>query len=42
MIQNSDLSIVKACSALEIDRGNYYNWIKFPEKMNPDNGLTQV
>lgn len=39
MIQNSDLSIVKACSALEIDRGNYYNWIKFPEKMNPDNGL---
>ena len=39
MIQNSDLSIVKACSALEIDRGNYYNWIKFPETINPDNGL---
>ena len=42
MIQNSDLSIVKACSALEIDRGNYYNWIKFPETINPDNGLRDI
>lgn len=36
MIQHSDLSITKACSALEIDRGNYYNWIKSPETRDSD------
>jgi len=31
MIQDNNLSITKACSALEINRSNYYNWIKLPE-----------
>lgn len=39
MIQNSDLSIIKACSALEIDRSNYYNWIKSPETRDSDTEL---
>lgn len=30
MIQNSDLSITKACSVLDLGRSNYYNWSKSP------------
>lgn len=39
MIQNSDLSITKACSVMELGRSNYYNWSKSPGTENDDTEL---
>lgn len=34
MIRDSNLPITMACSVLEINRSNYYNWLKPPETNN--------
>ncbi len=41
MIQDSNLSINKACSVFEINRSNYYNWIDKPESKDNDSELRE-
>lgn len=42
MIQHSDLSITKACSALDIDRSTYYHWSKSSETGDEDTELREM